>query len=161
MEKIYVGKIVSTHGIKGEVKIISDNEYKDRIFKIGNSLLVDDKKYKIKSYRHHKIYDMVTLDDYKNINEVQFLLKKKVYVDKSLLKLNSNEVYFEDLISYKVLYNDNLYNVIDAFYASETNKVLRVLINNKEVLIPYNSTMIKKIDKIKKIIEVDLIDGVI
>ena len=27
MGRVYVGKIVSTHGIKGEVKILSDFEY--------------------------------------------------------------------------------------------------------------------------------------
>ena len=36
MKDVYVGKIVSTHGIKGEVKILSDFEYKDKVFKVGN-----------------------------------------------------------------------------------------------------------------------------
>ena len=33
MGNIFVGKIVSTHGIKGEVKIISDFQFKDKVFK--------------------------------------------------------------------------------------------------------------------------------
>ena len=28
---IYIGKIVSTHGIKGELRIVSDFEYKDKV----------------------------------------------------------------------------------------------------------------------------------
>ena len=32
-EYILVGKLVNTHGIKGEVKILSDFEYKTRVFK--------------------------------------------------------------------------------------------------------------------------------
>ena len=35
MDYIYIGKIVNTHGIKGEVRILSDFKYKDRIFKNG------------------------------------------------------------------------------------------------------------------------------
>ena len=31
--KVYIGKIVSTHGIKGELRIISDFEYKDKALK--------------------------------------------------------------------------------------------------------------------------------
>ena len=36
MEYIYIGKIVNTHGIKGEVRIISDFKYKNEVFKIDN-----------------------------------------------------------------------------------------------------------------------------
>ena len=35
MKFIRIGRIVNTHGIKGELKIISDFKYKDRIFKNG------------------------------------------------------------------------------------------------------------------------------
>ena len=76
MDKIYIGKIVSTHGIKGELKILSDFEYKSKVFVVGKRIIIDDKEYTIKSYRVHKNFDMVTLDDYKDINEVLFLLKR-------------------------------------------------------------------------------------
>ena len=36
MEKVYIGKIVSTHGIKGELRILSDFPFKDKVFMIGN-----------------------------------------------------------------------------------------------------------------------------
>ena len=80
MKEVYIGKIVSTHGIKGEIKIISDFEYKDKVFVVGKKLIIDHKDYIIKSYRKHKNFDMVTLNDYKDINEVLFLMKKKVYM---------------------------------------------------------------------------------
>ena len=63
MEKVYVGKIVSTHGIKGEIRILNHFNFKDKVFKIGNKLIIDDKEYEIKSHRVHKGFDMVTLDD--------------------------------------------------------------------------------------------------
>ena len=105
MEKIYIGKIVSTHGIKGELKILSDFDYKSKVFVVGNKLIIDDKEYTIKSYRVHKNFDMVTLDDYTDINEVLFLLKRNVYVSKDELSVNDDEILDEDLITYKVLTN--------------------------------------------------------
>ena len=36
MNKVYIGKIVNTHGIKGELRILSDFPYKDKVFKINN-----------------------------------------------------------------------------------------------------------------------------
>ena len=157
MDKIYIGKIVSTHGIKGELKILSDFDYKSKVFVVGNKIIIDDKEYTIKSYRIHKNFDMVTLDDYKDINEVLFLLKKDVYVSKDKLRFNDNEILDEDLITYKVLTNTGKVGIIkEIFKASETNKIIRVLFD-KEVLIPYS--FIKNIDKEKKEIIVELIDG--
>lgn len=157
MDKIYIGKIVSTHGIKGELKILSDFEYKSKVFVVDKRIIIDDKEYTIKSYRVHKNFDMVTLDDYKDINEVLFLLKKNVYVSKDELNLNNDEILDSELIEYKVLTNTGKIGIIkEVFKASETNKILRVLFD-KEVLIPYS--FIKSIDKDKKEITVELIDG--
>ena len=159
MNKTYIGKIVSTHGIKGELKIKSSFPYKDKIFVVGNKLIIDDKDYEIKSYRVHKNFDMVTLDNYHDINEVLFLLKKDVYFDKDSLVLEDNEILDEDLIKYNVLTKDGKKGIIkEIFMASETNKVLRIEFDH-EVLVPFNSPMIIEINKDKKEIIIDLIEG--
>ena len=157
--KVYVGKIVSTHGIKGEIRILSDFDYKEKVFKVGNKLIIENKEYTIKSYRKHKNYDMVTLNDYNNINEVLFLMKKEVYFLKENLNLSSNEVLDEDLMTFTVLTNDNKKGTIkEIFYASQTNKIIRIQLD-KEILIPMNSPMIEKIDKEKKEIYIKLLDN--
>ncbi len=159
MEKVYIGKIVSTHGIKGEIRIISDFPYKDKAFRVGSSIYIEEEKHIIKSYRKHKNYDMITIDDYKNINDVLKYMKKKVYKEKEELKLEKEEVLDSDLIQYKVVDSTGNSGIIkEIFMASSTNKILRVLFE-KEVLIPLNSGIIKKIDYDKKEILVELIDG--
>lgn len=159
MDKVYIGKIVNTHGIKGELRILSDFPYKDKVFKINNKLIIDNKEYIIKSYRVHKNYDMVTLDDYKDINEVLFLLKKQVYFNKEDLLLNDKEILDEDLIRYKVIAKDGKCGTIkEIFMASPSNKILRVELD-KEILVPFNSPMIVNIDKEKEEITIDIIDG--
>jgi 16S rRNA processing protein RimM len=159
MEKVYVGKIVSTHGIKGEIKILSDFPFKDKVFKVGSELIIDNSNYIIKSYRVHKNFDMVTLNDYKDINEVLFLMKKGVYFSKDKLNLDNNEVLDEDLIKYEVLTKDGKRGIIkEIFLASKSNKILRIMFD-KEVLIPLNSPMIVEINKDKRQVVVDLIEG--
>ena len=159
MNKVYIGEIVSTHGIKGELKIKSNFNFKDKVFKVDNKLIIDNKEYVIRSYRVHKDFDMVTLDDYKDINEVLFLLKKDVYFDKEKLYLEDNEILDEDLIKYSVLTKDGKEGIIkEIFLASETNKILRVEFDH-EVLIPLSSPMIVSIDKENKKIVVELIEG--
>jgi 16S rRNA processing protein RimM len=159
MDKVYIGKIVSTHGIKGEIRILSDFPFKDKVFVVGNKLIVDDREYEIKSYRVHKNFDMVTLDDYHDINEVLFLMKKNVYFDKDNLNLDDSEVLDEELITYEVLTNDGKKGIIkEIFMASANNKIIRVMLD-KEYLIPVNSPMLEKIDKKNKCIIVNIIEG--
>lgn len=159
MNKVYIGKIVNTHGIKGEIRLLSDFPFKDKVFVVGNNILVDDIEYKINSYRRHKMFDMITLDGYNNINDVLFLMKRKVYFDKDKLVLSDDEILDEDLIKFKVIDEDrNIGKITEIFMASSTNKILRVEFSH-EVLIPYNSPIIKSIDKEKKEIHVSLIGG--
>lgn len=159
MNKVYIGKIVNTHGIKGEIRLLSDFPFKDKVFVVGNSILIDDIEYKINSYRRHKMFDMITLEGYNNINDVLFLMKKKVYFDKDKLVLSDDEILDEDLIKFKVIDDDgNIGKITEIFMASSTNKILRVEFSH-EVLIPYNSPIIKSIDKNKKEIHVSLIGG--
>ena len=159
MNSIYIGKIVSTHGIKGEIKILSNFEYKEQAFKVNTHIIVNDVSYKILSYRKHKNFDMLTLEGFDNINDVLFLMGKQVYKQKEELNLNSDEILDEDLLNFKVLdQNNNEGKIKEIFYASKTNKILRINFA-KEVLIPYNSPFIKKIDKNKKTIEIELLEG--
>ena len=152
MEKIYLGKIVSTHGIKGEVKIKSTFPYKKKAFRVGNHILIDENLYEIKSYRVHKNFDMVTLDDYHDINEVLFLLKKNVYIAKEELLLEDNEVLDEELMTFQVLATSGKKGIIkEIFLASPTNKIMRVQLD-KEVLIPLNSPLVKIDAKNKEVL---------
>ena len=122
-------------------------------------MIIDDKEYEIESYRVHKGFDMVTLDNYKDINEVLFLMKKQVYFDKDKLGLLDDEVLDEDLLKYKVISNDGREGkILEVFYASPSNKVLRVKFDS-EFLIPCCHPFVKKIDKINNLIYVELVDG--
>ena len=160
MEKEYIGNVVTTHGIKGELRIKSNFQFKDKVFKVGNKIIIDDKNYTIKSHRVHKDFDMVTLNDYTNINEVLFLLKKKVFFLKSDLELNDDEVLDSELLTYQVLTDDNKCGIIkEIFFGGANNKIIRVLFD-REVLIPLNSPMIVKIDKKEKKIFVKLLKGI-
>ena len=159
MELVKIGKVVNTHGIKGEIRILSDFPFKDKVFVIDKKIIIDNKEYIIKSYRVHKGYDMVTLDGYNDINDVLFLLKSSVYVLKNELDLNDDEILDEELLEFKVFTTDGKEgNITEIFKASNTNKILRVMFD-REVLVPMNSPMIKSIDKENKKVIVELIEG--
>lgn len=160
MNKIYIGKIVSTHGIKGEIRILSDFPYKEKAFQVDTSILIDEKNYQIKSYRKHKNYDMITLEGYHDINDILFLLKKEVYKKREELHLEKEEILDSDILEYEVLTEDGTTGkVTEVFQASPINKVLRVQIEEREVLVPYRKPFVKKIDYDKKQIYIMIIEG--
>lgn len=158
MNKVYIGKIVNTHALKGELRIRSDFEFKDQVFKIGKELIIDDKIYKIRTYRKHKTFDMVTLNDYNNINDVLFLVNKKVYIDSSNLNLSNDEAPIEELMNYKVITNNNeIGTVLDIYSTGSNNKIIKVDVG-RIILVPYNKEFIE-INREKNEIKINLIEG--
>lgn len=150
MKYIFIGRIVNTHALKGEVRIVSDFEFKDRIFKENTLLYIGENKDKeiIETYRKHKQFDMVKFKGIDYINDVLKYKGSKVYIDESILNLKDNEILISELINMDV-YNDNKYvGKITEYRSDNGNNMLRV--NNK--LIPYNKDFITKIDKENKII---------
>ncbi len=148
MKYIFIGRIVNTHALKGEVRIVSDFEFKDKIFKENTLLYIGENKDKeiIETYRKHKQFDMVKFKGIDYINDVLKYKGSKVYIDESILNLKDDEILISELINMDV-YNDNKYvGRITEYRSDNGNNMLRV--NNK--LIPYNKDFITKIDKENK-----------
>ena len=143
MKFINIGKIVNTHGIKGELRILSDFKYKDKIFKKDFKFYIgkDKEELIVNSYRHHKIFDMVTFNDLNDINLVLKYKGKEVYINEDDLDLDG-EIYIDNLIGYKVLVGDKDIGVVTEVMHMKANDVLRV----GEVLIPYIKEFIIKIE---------------
>lgn len=122
MEKIRIGKYVNTHGIKGEIRIKSNFEYKDKVFKIGNEIIID-KPYEITGYRIHKDYDMVTLKGINSINDIINLKGMNVYIERDKY-LNSDDYLDSDLLGFNAYNNDFSLEVLNIRYLNNDKKLL-------------------------------------
>lgn len=163
MNYILIGKIVNTHGIKGELRIISDFPYKDRVFKNNFNIYIGKDKINevINTYRHHKIFDMITLKNYNNINEVLKYKGSLVYINRLDLKLNDNEYLECDLLDFNIIINNNIIGKISSFENHNNNKIIIVKNKEKEILLPYNNNLIENINLDKKEITYKNIEGLI
>lgn len=160
MNYIYIGKLVNTHGIKGEVRILSDYRYKDKAFIPGFTFYIgDDKqKYTVESYRHHKVFEMVVFKGYHDINLVEQLKGSNVYINKDDLILDKSIVLAIDLIGYNVIINGKKIGTIMDTIDTTANEVL--VLDNK-ILIPYVKAFILLVDKEKKEVIVDDVKGLV
>lgn len=159
MDYIKIGKIVNTHGIKGEVRLLSKFPYKDKVFVKDMNIYID-KKYKevISSYRKHKNFDMITLVGYYNINDVLKYKGLNVYVNKDDIRLDSNKYLDEDIIGSNVIYKGINVGVIKDIERYDKYSLL-VILGKKEYLIPYNDNLIDNIDINNKNVYIKDIDG--
>ena len=156
MDKVYVGKITSFHGIKGELRIISEIDYADIALKIGNEIIIDNTTHIVKSYRKHKHYDMITIDDYNNINDVLFLKNKKVFVDRKYL--DDIDFLDQDLIGMRVFVNSEEKGFIKEIRKISSQKKLFVVeYKEKVVLVPYE--FLKEVRKNENIVVIESIEG--
>ena len=148
MNFIYIGRIITTHGIKGEIKIRSNFKYKDRVFAIGQNIYLgkNHEKHKILSYRVHKDYDMVILDNLDDISKVIPYKGSLVFFNKEDLFLENNEYVNEDFIDLEVYYNNkNIGKVISISDKGNGNEVF-VIKGDKTFYVPKNNNFILEIN---------------
>jgi len=150
---ICLGKLVNTHGLKGEVRIISDFKYKSKVFKKGSHLFINDDELVINTYRVHKDYDMVTFDGVTTIDEVLKYKGKKVYIKKE--DYDFDGILNEDLIGLPVYGDGKLIGNVTDIYKNVNQELIVV----GDILIPYVPAFIKSISKDK--IEINVIEGLL
>jgi len=147
MNLVNIGKIVNTHGIKGELRLLSDFDKKDIIFKPGFKIYIGENHIleTIKSYRKHKNFDMICLENYNNINEVLKYKGLNVYINRDDLNLNNNDYILSDLIDMDIIFEEEyLGKVVD--YLINGNSVLLKVKDTKEYYIPLVDEFIIKVD---------------
>lgn len=168
MDLIQIGKIVNSHSLKGEVRIISNSDFKDQRFKVGEKLYVllndDYLSLKIASYRVHKQYDLIKFVEYNNINDILFLKNKYVYSIKDKVKLNDDECHVNDLINFTVINNEtgNKIGTIIEYINNPAHGIFNIKLTNNEIrMVPDVKEFIKVIDLENKVIKIKIIDNLI
>lgn len=156
MNLISIGKIVNTHGLKGEIRIISDFKYKNDIFKKDNIVYIDNEKYIINSYRYHKIYDMITLVDIKTIEQAEEFKGLNIYINKDDYKFNG--YLDEDLIGLEVYDKYNYKGKVIEILKTNKNDLL-VIDGIKRHMVPNIDEFVKEVDLDNNKIYIEYIRG--
>ena len=162
MNFVYIGELVNTHGLKGEVKIISDFKEKDKVFKVGNKIYtgINYDCLEITSYRRHQNYDMVT---FKGINDINDVLKYKgsnAYINREEYKFDG--YLYEDIIGLDVIIDNKKYGVVDTFLFSTAHPIIVIKDkDNNKHFVPYIDEYVKEINLEKHEILIEVIDGLL
>lgn len=160
MKLVKIGKIVNTHGIKGELRLLSKFPYKDKVFIKDMNIYINKAHNEvINSYRKHKNFDMITLKGYSNINEVLKYKGKNVYVNTDDINLDKDKYLDEELIGLDVIYEEIIRGTVSDIERYDKTVLFVIKGNDKEYLIPYNDNIIDNIDINNKKIYIKDIKG--
>ena len=160
MDYINIGKIITTHGLNGEVKIISNFKFKEQALKKDFNLFIGEsfEEHKILNYRKHQNYDMVILDKIDTIDKAIKYKQKRVYIKRSDLDLNNNYLD-EDLIGVDAYYNNEKIGVIKNIVDAGSNNLLIMLDNGK--YIPKNDNFIECVNLKDKRVMLKNVEGLL
>ncbi len=168
-EKLYrVGNVVNTHGIKGELRIVSITDFPEDRFKTGAKLILKKNgkttEFTVESSRPHKSFILVKFQGYDNINDVEQFVKSEVFAQgEETSELKDGEFLYKQIIGLTVIDKD----------LGEVGKVAEIIelgsndvwvvrgTKYKEILLPYITDVIKNVDLDKQIVEVEIPDGLI
>lgn len=168
-EWFYVGKIVNTQGIKGEVRVVSETDFPEERYASGKTLYMSPIKgnhYEpliVTSHRHHKQFDILTFVGFNSINEAESLKGRQLFIsEKQLSDLDEHSFYHHEIVGCEV-YSDNgdHFGQIKEVLSPGANDVWVVKTKGKDLLLPYIEDVVKNVDIANKKVTVHLIAGLV
>jgi|SRR5579859_1018336 len=157
-----IGYISKTHGLKGEVTAVIENEVE---WNGLTSLFLDSRgtlvPYSIEKISGRPGKPFIKLEGIQSLEQAAQLKGSSVYALKSdRAKLNRGEFYDDELIGF-VAEDKTLgrLGVINEIQSQGANRLLAIRQGQMEILVPINAPFIKGINKSKKLIRLELPDG--
>ncbi len=172
MEWFNVGRIVNTHGIRGEVRVLSTTDFEDVRFAPGSKLAAFKKGDKhptwvtIKSARYHKNFILLTFEGLENINLVEPFKEGLLKVTMDQLaedELEENEYYHFEIKDCEVFSEEGeLIGVVTDILSTGANDVWEIKAKDgKKHYIPYIEDVVKEIDVEEKKIIIHVMEGLL
>lgn len=167
MELFDVGTIVNTHGIKGEVRVLSITDFPNERFAPGASLfLVKEGKapvpVTVKTHRKHKSFDLVLFEEYDSINTAEPMVGSIVKVSaEAMEELPEDEFYYHEVIGLKAIdEQENLLGHVKEILSPGANDVWVVeREKKKDLLLPYIDEVILEVDIERGFVRVHVLEG--
>jgi len=153
------GRIVNTHGIKGEVKIESWCDTPDILARL-KVLYLDGKPCKIHAARVHKNCVIAFLEGVGDVDAAMSLKGKIIHIDRKDIALPKGQVFMADLIGLKVIDDDSDKELgILAEVLSPSIQKVYVVHGERDIMIPAVDEFIREINVEAGYIRVHLIEG--
>lgn len=170
MDYIQVGRIVNTYGIKGDLKVLSDTDFPEDRFAIGNQVLIvkgqEIINVTIDGSRSHKGSYLIHFKEFNNINQVEKYKTGLLAIRPDQQhELGDQAYYYHQIIGLKVVTNQGqeLGHIKDILELGSNDVwvVKRKEVGKKDALLPYIDDVIKDVNLESGLVTVELMEGLI
>lgn len=166
-DRFQVGVITSTHGIRGEVKVYPTTDDVRR-FKKLKTVTADtgheSLELHVRSVKFFKQFVILSFEEYDDINEVEFLKKASLTIDRSdAVSLDKDEYFVADLIGLKCITDtgETLGEIKDVLETGANDVYVIGQADDSELLIPAIKDCILDVDMEEGIMRIHLLEGLI
>lgn len=166
-EKVRVGQIVNTQGLRGDVRVYPLTDYKERFEELEHVYLEDngDEKLEIEKIRYKNQLVLLKFKGLNNINDVEKFKDKYLVIEKEDMRdLPKDTYYISDLLGSEIIDQDDscIGKLIDVIQnAAQDIYVVENKINKKKIFIPVVKEFVKEVNTQDKKIRVKLIEGMV
>ena len=165
-----VGKIVNTHGIRGELKILSSTDFPDVRFAPGNKLTFVNPENgqqvsaTVDLYRPNKGTCLIKFKEYSNINEVEKYKGWELKVSKDqAIELPENEYFFHEIMGCRVVTDENedIGQIVEILRPGANDVWVVKMNKGSQLLLPVIDDVVLDVDVQAKIVKVHLMEGLL
>ena len=169
MEFFNVGKIVNTHGIKGEVKVVRITDF-DQRFKPRNELYLflpnqtEPIKLTIEKHRKHKQFDMILFKGFYSINDVEHFKQGTLKITAAdQHPLEEGSYYYHEIIGCEVetTAGEPLGTITEVIAPGANDVWVVKRKNKKDLLIPYIDDIVKIVNIEQKLVIIEPMEGLL
>jgi 16S rRNA processing protein RimM len=165
-----VGKIVNTHGVRGEIKVWPQTDFPDVRFRPGSRLLLVPPDsgapfaVEVQGAREHKNLYIVKLKGFDDINGVEKYKggQLKVGAD-DRVELEEGEYYVQDIVGCRVVTEDGaeLGAVSDVLTPGANDVWVVKRPDGKELLLPVIDDVVLDVNVSDRVVTVHLLEGLL
>ncbi len=163
---IRVGKVVKTHGVKGELKLKFDSVLLGSITSLNPLFFTVEKKYLPYFTEQLRLREngeaIARLEEVKSKEAAQPFVNKPVFIEEKNIDSSYLDSDYTFLIGFsaKDKQKESI-GIIDDIFNMPANQLARIMRDEKEILIPLHKDFIISINKSKKEICFDLPEGLL
>jgi len=164
-ERLEIGQIVNTFGIKGQVKVVPFTDDITRFDYLKNVYVKnkkEKKQYEVEEVKYHKNFVLLKFKGINYMEEAETLRDSFLEVDREdAIPLEEDTYYIVDLIGLEVYSDENkLLGKLEDIFNTGSNDIYVVKDElGKQILLPAISDVIKQINIEEGKIIVHLIEG--
>ncbi|TFV93578.1 16S rRNA processing protein RimM [Algoriphagus kandeliae] len=162
-----LGYVAKVHGLRGEVMVVLDVDYPEDYEDLEH-IFLEQKGRLVPFFLEHFVLQagnkaLAKFEDFDTIEQVEPLVGSGIYLPLTALpELGEDQYYYHELIGFEVEDEKNgVLGPVETIYDLETQDLLGVSYQNKEVLIPIQDEIILKVDKAAKKVFCRLPEGLL